>query len=81
MPDDDAASADFQIEPECVESVAMFNRVSTQWRIGPRGPVGLDYGAVQFMLSLYPSNEPRQLVEDLQVMENAWLEEWGKRNG
>lgn len=56
----------------------MFSRVSTQWRMGSGGPVGLDYGAVQFMLSLWPSDDPCQLMSDLQTMEAVWLDEWRK---
>ena len=45
------------------------------------GPVGLDYGAVQWVLSLYAVQEPRVIVEDLQIMEAAVLAAVSKRAG
>lgn len=53
----------------------MFSRLRTQWRIGTRGPVGLDYGAAQWLFSLYSVAQPLALLEDLQIMERAYLGE------
>ena len=49
----------------------MFLRLQTQWRVGMSGPVGLDYGAAEWLFRLYA--EPASLLEDLQVMEAAVL--------
>lgn len=60
----------------------MFVRVQTQWRIiGGMGAayVGLDYQSVAWMFSIYNVENPRQLLEDLQVMEAAALEVLNKR--
>lgn len=57
----------------------MFLRLETQWRTGPRGLLGLDYQAVQWLFSLYQVAQPRELLEDLQVMERAFLEEIHRR--
>lgn len=51
----------------------MFLRLGTQWRSGPRGVLGLDYRVVEWLLSLYPSDNPRALLDDLQIMEQAAL--------
>lgn len=59
--------------PQYREAVEMFQRIFTQWRMGPGGPVGLDYNALQWMCSLYSVHDARQLLEDLQIMERAWL--------
>lgn len=56
----------------------MFLKLMTQWRTGPAGIIGLDYGAAQWLFSLYVVENPRQLLEDLQVIEAAWLEEYRK---
>lgn len=32
--------------PECSLPIEIFSRVSTQWRVGAGGPVGLDYNVV-----------------------------------
>jgi hypothetical protein len=61
--------------PENAEAVSMFCRLQTQWRTGPRGPIGLDYGAAQWLFSLYSVAQPLALLEDLQVMEGAYLME------
>lgn len=60
--------------PENWDAVAMFLRLGTQWRTGPRGLIGLDYGVLQWLLSLYPAKDPAALLEDVQVMESAVLE-------
>lgn len=57
----------------------MFLRLETQWRTGPRGLLGLDYRVVEWLLSLYQVAQPRELLEDLQVMERAFLEEIHRR--
>lgn len=65
---------DYEVEPECWEAVCLFSRLMTQWRTGPAGIVGLDYGAARWLFSLYSVKNPRQLLEDLQIMEAEWLE-------
>ena len=51
--------------------VEMFLRVQTQWRTTMSGVIGLDYAALQWLFRLYEVEEPRSLLEDLQVMEAA----------
>lgn len=51
--------------------VQMFLRVQTQWRTTMSGVIGLDYAAVRWLFKLYEVDEPRSLLEDLQVMEAA----------
>lgn len=41
-----AAAAAATLWPENARPVALFAALSTQWRMGPAGPVGLDYGAL-----------------------------------
>ena len=61
------------------ETVEMFLRLQTQWRVGMGGYTGLDYGAAQWLFSLYQIKKPSELLEDLQVMEAAVLEAMAKR--
>ena len=49
----------------------MFLRCQTQWRTTMSGVLGLDYGAVAWVLKLYEVEDQRALLEDLQVMEAA----------
>lgn len=69
------ASKDFAVLPENVDAVAMFCRMGTQWRTGMNGREGLDLNLLPWLLTLYPADDPRQLFEDLQVMELTVLEE------
>lgn len=68
----------FKVWPENWNTVVMFCRLQTQWRQGPRGPVGLDMNVVNWFFSLYQVADPAAMVEDLQIMEMAYLMElWG----
>ena len=49
----------------------MFLRCQTQWRTTMSGVLGLDYGAVAWVLKLYEVEDHRSMLEDLQVMEAA----------
>lgn len=59
----------------------MFSRLGTQWRTGPRGLVGLDYGCVRWLFELYAVPDPRAMLEDLQDMEHAYLQELRRTDG
>jgi len=54
--------------------VELFLRVQTQWRAGSSGIVGLDYGAVRWVMDLYQIDDPRMMLEDLQVIEAKVVE-------
>lgn len=49
----------------------MFLRAQTQWRTTMNGILGLDYGALAWLFKMYAVEDPRSLLEDLQVMEAA----------
>lgn len=74
------ASDDFEVWPENWDAVVMFLRISTQWRTSMGGPIGLDYGALEWLFRLYEVKEPRSLLEDLQVMEGAALTAMAKED-
>jgi hypothetical protein len=44
------------------------------------GLIGLDYGAVEWLLRLYGVEDPRSVLEDLQIMEAAVLSVIAKRS-
>jgi len=70
----DSTSDDCEVFEENWPVVELFLRVQTQWRIGMSGPVGLDYGAVAWVLKLTAEEAShRSLLEDLQIMEAAVL--------
>ena len=49
----------------------MFLRCQTQWRTTMSGVLGLDYGVVAWLFKMYAVEDPRALLEDLQIMEAA----------
>ena len=63
-----------EIWPEQEEALTMFLRCQTQWRCGPSGVIGLDYGVVIQLCNLYHVGDKCQLMEDLQIMEGRALE-------
>lgn len=64
-------SEDFEVWEENWPVVEMFTRCETQWRTTMNGVIGLDYGAVAWILRLYEVENQRSMLEDLQVMEAA----------
>ena len=65
------ADADFEVLPDNWPIVQMFLRLQTQWRTAMSGLVGLDYGVAEWLFRLYEVEDPRSLLEGLQVMEAA----------
>jgi hypothetical protein len=54
------------------EAVLMFLRIESQWRTTSSGVMGLDYNVLLGpggMLDFYNVESPRQVMEDLQVIE------------
>ena len=64
-----------EIWPDQVEVVNLFSAVLTQWRMGPTGPVGLDYAGVEAVMRMrmVPAKERGQMLDDLRIMERAAL--------
>lgn len=59
----------YDVWPEHEETVLLFLRTQTQWRVSDGRAIGLDYGVVFQVMDLYAVEERRQVLEDLQVME------------
>jgi hypothetical protein len=60
----------YYIWHEHLDVLNLFMRCMTQWRCGANGVVGLDYGVVLQMASLYQITEDlARVMEDLQIME------------
>jgi len=73
------ADADFEVLPDNWPIVQMFLRLQTQWRTAMNGLVGLDYGVVEWLFRLYEVEDPRSLLEGLQVMEAAAIVKLNER--
>lgn len=63
----------FEVCPENWNTVVMWCRVQTQWRTSAGGAIGLDYSVLAWLFKMYAVDDPRALLEDLQVMEGAAL--------
>ncbi len=63
--------------PELWPAWELFVRVSTQWRIGGAGAVGLDYGAVYPLIDRHharSSDEWLDMLDDIRCIEGAALD-------
>ena len=56
-------------------SVHVFDAMSTQWRVGMSGAIGLDYGALPAVLRMteIPRKKWADIFSDVRVMEGAAL--------
>lgn len=62
----------------------MFLRLQTQWSVTMGGYVGLRYEVLLGaggLMSLYDVDNPRELLEEIQVMEAVALSELNKKDG
>ena len=65
--------------PSAWSAVCLFLKVQTQWRISTGAIVGLDYSAVRWIFELFEVDEPRQLLDDLQIIEATVIETLNQR--
>ena len=75
LPAEDEVVETDGVWPECWHVVRLFNAMRTQWLCGPGGAVGLNYlvkPQIERDLRI-PRRERRNLLEDLQVMEDEAL--------
>lgn len=64
-----------EVWPEHVPALATLSAMATQWRMGPSGPIGMDYNALPFVfrqIGVMPDDEAR-VFADLQVIELEYL--------
>lgn len=66
-----------EVWPDNWESACTFAAMSTQWRTGPAGPCGLDYGCLPDVLRMrgVPRSTWGEVFSDIRVMEETALEE------
>ncbi|OVE49453.1 DUF1799 domain-containing protein [Chromobacterium violaceum] len=62
---------DVEVWPDNWQAVQLLNRMSTQWRVGFGGAVGLDYNVLYRMMDRLKLGgiEEEELEKDIQVME------------
>lgn len=63
--------------PDNAATVEVFAHLGTQWRIGARGPIGLDYTAIPVVLRLLQvaADKHAEVFAGIRIMENAALAE------
>ena len=74
--DDDYGDQDSTlILPDNMDAVNLFIQMSTQWRVGPAGAIGLDYNVLLQWLRVHgmPRKKWPAVLEDIQVMEGEAL--------
>ena len=70
---------DFEVIPAAWPAVCMFLKLQTQWRVSTGAIVGLDYNAVRWLFELYAVDEPRKMLDDLQIIEATVVETLNER--
>lgn len=69
-------SSAVEVWPDAVDPLRLFNGLMTQWRMGPGGPIGIDYAVVPMVAREIAGIRPRRLRElwwHLRVMESEAL--------
>ena len=61
--------------------VMMFLRMQTQWNVVMGGFTGLKYEVLRWLCDLYSVEDPRAMLEGIQVMESVALQELNKSDG
>jgi len=65
---------DFEVWDENWDIVMMFMRLQTQWNTVMGGVTGLKYEVLQWLCGLYSVEDPKAMLEGIQVMEAAALQ-------
>jgi hypothetical protein len=74
-------SDDFEVWEENWDIVMMFLRLQTQWNVTMGGYTGLKYEVLRWLCDLYSVEDPKAMLEGIQVMEAAALQELNKADG
>lgn len=73
---EDYAAPEQPLWAEHWPAVRLLSAMSTQWRMGPSGPVGLDYAVLPTLMRSLGLTDPDDTIfRDLQVLEAAALDE------
>lgn len=67
--------------PDNLSAVNTFIAMATQWRLGPGGPIGLDYVALPAVMRLtgVAKKERAEVFDAIRVLEDAALEQMRKK--
>lgn len=73
LPDEGSEDKDFEVWDENWDIVEMFMRLQTQWNVVMGGYVGLRYEVLRWFCDLYSVEDPKSMLEGIQIMEAAAL--------
>lgn len=73
---DDFEQKVVEVWPESILPTRVFQAMSTQWRMGFNGPIGLDYNVLPMMIKQLgvPKKERKRVFDDVMVMERVVLD-------
>ena len=71
-------TSDFEIWPENWIPFLVFSEVSTQWRVGPGGATGLDYGPVKWVMGMMKVKKKHEVLRAIRTMESSALKTMNK---
>lgn len=69
LPDAETEEKDFEVWEENWDIVMMFLRMQTQWNTTMGGFSGLKYEVLRWLCDLYSVEDPKAMLEGIQVME------------
>jgi hypothetical protein len=69
----------FEVELDAWPVLMVFLDCQTQWRAGPNGLIGLDYGAVAWILRLRSVADEAAMLSDLQIIEAEIIQALGEQ--
>jgi hypothetical protein len=78
---DDYGGPAFEMWPETEQVIRLYSSISTQWRMGFSGPIGLDYSVLFARMDRMrlSADEYEYLFQDIRVVESEALAAMNKR--
>jgi len=70
---------DFDVFPENWETMEVFLRLQTQWRVSQGAFIGLDYNAAKFIFDVCKIEDQKETLDGLQIIEFAALKALNER--
>lgn len=74
LPEPEKANENFEVWDENWDIVMMFMRLQTQWNVVMGGFTGLRYEVLRWLCDLYSVEDPKAMLEGIQIMEAAALQ-------
>jgi hypothetical protein len=78
----EASGPPVEVWPDNLLAVNTFIAVSTQWNVGPGGPLGLNYASLEAVMRMHqiPIESHREVLEGVRTIEDAALAEMRRQS-